>query len=201
MKRTIFKLKSYALELAFFAAASILVLTLTLPSCNNVKPEDTKDIAQNHNDEKFDNIKKEDAEFLVKAAEINLEEIQLGHLAQTHGTANHIKELGNTIVVEHTKALNYLQALAIQKKISLPITITDIGISANKKLMSTNTSKFDKEFSDIMVKRYKDAIIIFEKVSTDSKDADIQKWATTMLLALRTHLDQSVMCQEECNKM
>ena len=51
------------LEIAFVIAAIVLVGTLTLPSCNNAKPEDTKDVATEHNDAKFDNEKEDDAKF------------------------------------------------------------------------------------------------------------------------------------------
>jgi len=201
MKKTIKKLKSRFLEIAFVSAATVLVLTLTLPSCNNEKAEDTKDVAEEHNDAKFDNAKEDDAKFLVSAAEINLEEIQLGQLAQSRGTTSQVKELGKMMETEHTKALADLQALAAKKQVTLPASITDNGMDSNKKLMEAKASNFDKEFADMMVSGHKDAISTFEKASTDAQDTEIRNWAASMLPALRLHLDHSIMCQKESDKM
>ena len=199
MKKKTHYVKARVLKLAFASASLILVLT-TLGSCNNAKRADPKDVATEHNDAKFDNKGKDDAKFLVKAAEINLEEIQLGKLAQTRGTALHVSELGKMMVTEHTKAMADLQILAAKKQITIPTTITDNGMESNKRLMDTKASNFDKEYADMMVSGHKDAISKFESASTDAKDADIRNWASSMLPALRKHLDHSITCQKECEK-
>lgn len=184
--------------------SSSLLLILTLTFCNNAKNskhEDTKDVAEEHNDAKFANTKENDANFLVSAAEINLEEIQLGKLAQTNGTSTQVKELGKMMETEHSKALADLQALAAKKQITIPTTLTDDGMNDNKKLMDTKASDFDKEYADMMVSGHKDAISKFEKASTDASDADIRDWAASMLPALRKHLDMSINCQKNSEKM
>ena len=199
MKQITNKLNARFLKIAFLSA--VVVLTLTLPSCNNSKPEDTKEVAEEHNDAKFSNAKEDDAKFLVNAAEINLEEIELGKLAQTRGSLNHVKELGEMMVTDHTNALSDLKALAAKKQVTIPTTLTDKGMSANKKLMDTKVPKFNKEYADMMVSGHKDAVAIFEKASTNAQDADIRNWATSMLPVLRKHLDHAINCQKECEKM
>jgi len=192
-------LKSGVLLLGLASASVFLMLTLA--SCNNTKTKDTKEVAEDHNDAKFTNTKEDDADFLVSAAEINLEDIQLGKLAQTRGTSAQVKELGKMLETEHTKALADLQALAAKKQITIPTTLTDDGMSANKKLMDTKASDFDKEYADRMVSGHKDAISKFEKASTDANDADIRNWASSMLPALREHLDQTITVQKQYEKM
>lgn len=193
-------LKTPVLITAFFSVSLIVGLT-TLPSCNNEKHEDPKEVAEEHNDAKFDNEKEDDAKFLVNAAEINLEEIQLGQLAQTRGTTSHVKDLGKMMETEHGKALADLQTLAAKKQITIPTTLTESGMDANKKLIDTKGSDFDKEYADMMVSGHKDAISKFEKASTDAQDIDIRNWAAAMLPALRLHLDHSLSCQKLCEKM
>ncbi len=200
MKKVTNKLNVRFLKIVFLSTATV-VLTLTLPSCNNPKLEDSKEVAEEHNEAKFSNAKEDDAKFLVNAAEINLKEIELGKLAQTRGTSNHVKELGKMMEKEHSKSLADLQVLAAKKQITIPTTLTEEGISANKKLMDYKAPKFDKEYADMMVGGHKDAISIFEKASTNAQDADIRNWATSMLPAFRKHLDQSITCQKECAKM
>lgn len=174
-----------------------------LSSCgNNSKPEDTKEVAEEHNDAKFDNKKQEkDAQFLVNAAEINLEEIKLGQLAQERGNASHIKELGKMMEEAHSKSLVELNALAKTKIITIPTSPTDNAMESYKNLNSKSGNDFDKAYADMMVNGHKDALNTFEKASENSNDADIKNWASTMLPDLRKHLDQAIKCQKECEKI
>ncbi len=200
MKDQIQNLKLRVLRLLLISASFILVLT-TLHSCKNSTPEDTKEVAEEHNDAKFDDAKEDDAEFLVSAAEINLEEIQLGQLAQNNSLNADVKSLGKMMETSHTKALSDLRELAAKKQITLPARLTDDGISTTEKLMDMKASKFDKEYCARMVNDHKDAISKFEKASMDANDPDIRSWAASMLPALRTHLDNSITCQKKCEKM
>lgn len=200
MKKQIEFLKSGVLTLAFGSASLLIALTLTLSACNDSKPKDTKEVAEDHNEAKFENAKEEDAEFLVDAAEMNLEEIQLGQLAQRNGMNEEVKTLGKMMETEHTKTLDELKALAAKKQVTIPTTLTDDGMSANKKLMDMKASNFDKEYSDKMVNAHKEAISKFEKASTDAKDADIRNWATATLPGLRKHLDHSLTAQKQAEK-
>ena len=190
-------LKSRALLLGI-ASASLLLFTVT--SCNNPNNTDSKVIAEDHNDAKFENEKKEDANFLVNAAEINLEEIELGRLAQTRGVSAKVKELGKTMEAAHAKALNDLQGLAAKKQITIPATLTDDGMSSHKKLVDIKGSDFDKEYVDMMVKGHTDAISKFEKSSTEGYDSDIRNWAASMLPIFREHLDQFITTQKQWKK-
>ncbi len=201
MEKQIQFLKSGVLKLAFGSASLLLVLAVLLPSCNDGKPEDTKEVAKEQNDAKFDNKKEDDAKFLVNAAEMNLEDIQLGILAQNNSMNAEVKSLGKMIETEHSKAFSDLQALAAKKQITIPTSLTDDGQDANKKLMDKKGRDFDKEYCDMMVSGHKDAIKMFEKASSDATDPDIRNWATSMLPALRTHLDRSITCQNQLEKM
>lgn len=185
-----------------FNATLFISLIFATSSCMNNKPDDTKDVAENHNDAKFDNNKNEkDAQFLVNAAEINLEEMSLGQLAQTLGRTAQVKELGKMMEAEHTKLQEDLTALAKSKNISLPTNSTDNGIAAYKDLNNKSGNDFDKAYADMMVNGHKDAIALFETASTESVDLDIRAWATETLPKLRNHLDQAMICQKESGKM
>jgi putative membrane protein len=201
MKNQIKFLKSSVLELTF-ASAMLFLISTTLPSCNsNTNTVDSKEVAEEHNEAKFDNDTEKDAEFLVSAAEINLKEIQLGQLAQKKSMHTQVKSLGMLMEKEHSKALEDLKILASKKQISIPLTLSDDGRSANTKLMDMKASNFDQEYCDMVVSGHKDAISKFEKASTDAADADIRNWASAMLPTLRTHLDLSISCQKECEKI
>lgn len=180
-----------------------LLMMATAIACNETpKVEDSKETAETHNEAKFENSSVEnDAQFLVNAAEINLEEIQLANLAQTKSTNVDVKELAKTIGDAHTKSMADLKALAIKKNITIPIVATEDAVKTYDKLSAKNLTDFDKEFCDMMVSGHKNAITVFEKASTDSMDEEIKTWATATLIELRMHADKAILCQTKINAM
>jgi putative membrane protein len=191
-------LKRFVLSTAFGA-----VIIIGETACNNDgKITDTKEAAEEANEVKFDNTNTEkDAKFLVSAAEISLEEIKLGQLAQQKGTITEVKELGKMMEQAHTKAMAQTDTLAKQMLITIPASPTENALEAYKKLNTKSGSDFDKAYCDMMVKGHKDAIELFEKASSDLNNADIRQWAADMLPDLRTHLNHAVECQKKCEAM
>jgi putative membrane protein len=182
-------------------AITTIVIGLSACSDNNQKIKDTKTIAEEHNNAKFENISNEnDAQFLVKAAEINLEEIALGKLAQETSKTKQVQELGSMMEKQHRVAMEELQNLASKKTITIPTELTQSGKDACNKINTKTGKEFDKEYCEMMVQGHKGAIEIFEMASTESIDTDIKAWATIMLPILRTHMDHALTCQEKCGK-
>jgi len=145
--------------------------------------------------------KEKDAQFLAKAAEINLEEIELGQLAQQKSTMTDVKELGKMMETDHHQSMNELIALADKKTIILPTSPTREAQEAYTKLAHKSEATFDRSYCDRMVNGHKEAIALFEKESKESNDADIRKWATETLPHLHIHLEHALACQSKCEKM
>lgn len=184
-------------------ASLMLLLTFTVMSCNN-STEDTKEIAEDQNEEKFDDVKFEDekvddAEFLVNAAEIHLEEIQLGKLAQSNSVNDEVKKIGKMMETDHSKALADLKGLAATKQMTIPTTLTENGQEAYKKLVDKKGKDFDEDFTDMLIDGHEKAINKFEKASTDANDADIRNWALSMIPTLREHLKNLKVFEDKAN--
>ncbi|MGV3611945.1 MAG: DUF4142 domain-containing protein [Fluviicola sp.] len=175
-----------------------LGLSLFILNACGGNPDDPKEIAEEQNEEKFDDRKSEkDADFLVEAAEINLEEIKLGELAQERAMTAETKALGKMMVTEHTAALKELKTLAANKSITIPAVLTEDGQDAWDDLNEEKGIDFDKEYAGMMVKGHKSAIRKFENASSNAEDADIRNWASSMLPGLRTHLEHAEACKEK----
>jgi putative membrane protein len=201
-----FKIKTAALQLIFassiiFGSASCEHKEKDHTALEDTTKAVTKEVAKDQNDGKFNkNDDEKNAAFLVKATEINLEEINLGKLAQKKSTNKDVKELGKMMETAHTKALADLQKLAAKKSISIPTELTQDAKNAHEKLDGKSEKDFNKDYADKMVSGHKDAIDLFEKESTESSDEDIRTWATTMLPELRAHLDHAIAVQEKLSK-
>jgi putative membrane protein len=141
-----------------------------------------------------------DADFLSRAAEICLEEISLGQLAQRKSMMEDIRDLGKMLEYVHARALKDLGALAKIKFISIPSEETYNNQNAYLNLSTKSIAEFDKAYCDAMVTSHRYAVMIFEKASRESDDLDIRKWATETLPILRTYFDHSLSCLEKCDK-
>jgi putative membrane protein len=198
MKNSI-NIKSLLLQGTFIALASMLAL-----SCTENKVTDTKTVAEEENIAKLDNRENtavvarlgDDKQFLIDAAEVNLEEIKLGKLAQEKGTTSQIKELGKSMEQHHQKSYDELSALAKSKMITIPSETTDQGKDSFEDLSKETGKDFDKAYADLMVDRHEDAVDLFKTASEDSEDMEIKRWATASLPMLQTHLDRSVQSKE-----
>lgn len=180
----------------------IISFALIVSSCNQEKSKDSKEVAEEHNDAKFeDNQAERDAQFLVNAAEISLQEVSLGILAQQKGSTSIVKDLGKMMENDHTTALAKLNDLAQTKSITLPSSQTKNSQDNYQKLMSKSGKEFDKEYADMMVKGHKEAIEKFEKASKETTYPSIAAWATETLPILRTHLDHSMTCKSSVDEM
>jgi putative membrane protein len=142
-----------------------------------------------------------DINFLVQATGINLEEIRLGEVAQEKGSMKDIKDLGKMMVVQHTKVLSDLTALAARKNITIPSMLNDNATADYTKLNSLAGDAFDRQYANMMVDGHKTAIALFEKESTGAVDPDIRQWAAAVLPGLHTHLDHAMACQDKLKNM
>ncbi len=181
---------------AFFIGA----LFVGLSACNQEK--DSKEVAEEHNDEKFDATKEEDAEFLVEAAEISLEEIELGKLAQQRSKNSSVIQLGEMMQSDHEKAYDEIKAVAQKYAISIPSSMSENSRDAYNKLNDKKTGRdFDEKYCEMMVDGHKDAIKKFENAIEDLGNEEIRGWASATLTTLRMHLDHAMSCREEVDNM
>lgn len=186
------KLTFLKIQVSFVTLITAISLSL---SCTRQK-DDSKDIAEESNKEKLESRAEEkDAQLLVDVAEINIEEIQLGQLAQSKSTKKEVKDLGKMMEDEHTKSLNELKELASKKGVTIPTTPTKEVKDAYDKLSNKKEGEFNEEYCEMMVKGHKDAIDKVEKAATESSDNDIKAWAAEALPTLKKHLDHAMTCQ------
>lgn len=191
----------------FLNMLAATALLIGFASCSNSnmasenKAEDTKGEAEEHNDAKFENKQEKDAQFLVDAADINMAEIEMGKLAESHGMMAEVKELGKMMVTDHSKALEEVKSMAAKKQITIPTEMSNKAMDDYKALDGKTGKDFDQDYCDKMVSGHKDAISKFEKAASDSKDEEIKNWASSTLPMLRKHLDHAMACQEKCKNM
>jgi putative membrane protein len=142
-----------------------------------------------------------DAQFLIDAGEVCIEEIKFGQLAQKKSINIDIQEFGKTLEDAYTKMLNELIPLAKSKSITIPVALSDKSQQAYSQLVATPLNYFNKAYCDIAVSRHQEAVAKFQKVFTESTDEDTRRWALSKLPELRRHLEFSLVTQKKFEPM
>lgn len=176
-------------------STALLSMVLATTSCKKEsKPEDSKEVAKDQNEAKFDennDAKEDDSQYLVAAAETDMAEIEIGKLALSKSTNKGVKDFANMLIADHTKASDALKAFAAKKQITLPASNTDKGKEKYDDLNKKSGKDFDEKFADMMVSGHEDAISKMEKASEKAYDPEIKAWAAEMLPTLRGHLEHA----------
>lgn len=162
-------------------------------SCGKKAETDSKEMAEEQNEATFDDDKDElkDSDFAVEVADASMLEVQLGQLAIANGSSPDVKQLGQTMVDEHTKAGEELKTLAQHKNIVLPAALSDESQKHYEDLAKKTGVDFDKEYTDLMVKGHKDVLDKMKKESDKGTDEEIKSWASTMIPTIEHHLSMS----------
>ena len=173
------------LKFTFLIAAALFFFS----SCGKKTETDSKELANDQNDEKFEKSDIEnDTEFAVAAADGGMLEVQLGQLAVANGSSEEVKKFGQTMIDEHGKANEELKALAATKNISLPGVLGEKNQKKYEDFAKLSGVEFDKEYCDFMVKDHKDDIDDFKKEADKGDDADLKSWAAGKVPVLEHHL-------------
>lgn len=169
----------------------LIICMLAFFSCtqrDRTSNEDSKDIAEEQNEENLDNKMEKDADFAVEAAEDGILEVRLAQLAETNATSSEVKTFAKNILADHNRANEELKALALQKNIALPATMGDRCQRKYDRIADKNGREFDESFSEYMVKDHKDAIDKYKKEAEKGNDPDLRDWASRKVASLEHHL-------------
>jgi putative membrane protein len=130
-----------------------------------------------------------DSSFVDEAATGGMAEVELGKLASTKGANPEVKEFGQMMVTDHSKANDELKALAAKKGWKLP---TDLD-SSHKATLDSMRNKvgadFDKDYVQDMVDDHEKDVKAFEDKAKNATDPDLKTFAEKTLPTLRKHLE------------
>lgn len=129
-----------------------------------------------------------DRNFVMDAAMGGLMEVELGRMAVQFGQSAAVKEFGQRMIDDHTKANAELMQLASTKGITLPTELDQKHRSQANKLQRMKGAEFDSAYAKMMLKDHNDDVEDFEKQSTRGEDAEVKAFATKMLPTLQEHL-------------
>lgn len=135
-------------------------------------------------------------EFLTKAANSGIAEVQLAKMAQQKATLDAVKSFAAMLEKDHTAVGDQVKSFASQRNVSLPATASDDKQKMVNDMDKMSGKAFDKEFISMMVKSHNDGINLFEDTRANASDVDIKNFADKTLPTLRMHLDSAKAIQK-----
>jgi len=188
---TLIKLFMKKLTMPLMAFALLFVV-----SCNSGSQTDSTTAAEEKNEQKTDASAakvqvEDDNEFAVEAASGGLMEVELGTIAAQNASSPKVKEFGQRMVRDHSKANEELKAIAMRKNITLPTTPGDKHQHHIDELKAKKGADFDKAYMSMMVEDHNEDIKKFENEGQTGKDADIKAFAAGKVTVLKEHLEMA----------
>jgi putative membrane protein len=129
-----------------------------------------------------------DRDFIVAAAQGGMTEVKLGALATRQGTTDDIQAFGQMMVRDHTAINADLQALAVQKGVTLPDSLDAKHQGLVDKLTALAGAEFDAAYVADMIKGHKQDAKAFKSEAAETKDAEIKAFVEKSLPVVEAHL-------------
>lgn len=143
------------------------------------------------------NVSQQDREFMMKAAQANMAEIQSGQLAAQKAASEDVKQFGQHMVEEHGKALQELQTLAQKKGVTLPQQPDKDAQKTMQQLEKVSGKEFDQRYiKEVGVKSHREASKLFQQAASRSKDPEVRAFAEEMLPDIKQHLQMAQRMQQ-----
>lgn len=124
----------------------------------------------------------------MKAASGGMAEVEMGNLAARKATDPKVKEFGQRMADDHTKANNELKSVVSSKGVTLPDRIDAKDQSTKDRLSNLSGAEFDRAYMRDMVQDHKTDIGEFEREANHGSDPDLKAFAAKTLPTLREHL-------------
>jgi putative membrane protein len=129
-----------------------------------------------------------DRDFVGKAANGGIAEVELGKLARSRGSNDAVRQFGQRMVTDHGKANDELMQIAQAKNLSLSRELDTRHRHLRDRLVKLSGNDFDRAYTSETVKDHRKDVAGFKKQAIQAKDPDLRAWAAQKLPTLQEHL-------------
>lgn len=109
-------------------------------------------------------------DFVEKAAQGGMAEVQLGKLASERGQNAQVKQFGTMMVRDHTKANDELKQVVSAYNVALPTGLDQKHMDLMEKLRNLRGAEFDREYISAMVDGHQEMQGLLEDRAGDAGD-------------------------------
>jgi len=137
-------------------------------------------------------FKQQDAEkdFINKAIEANLFEIEVAKQALQSSSNEQIKAFAQTLIDDHTILLGELQQYAATQQWDTPTAINKGHQDQLSKLQGLSSAEYNQYFKELAIESHENSIQLYKNLAQDNaiEDATLKTWVVDKLPILEGHL-------------
>jgi putative membrane protein len=132
--------------------------------------------------------KTDDKKFLKDAAIGGMAEVQLGQLAKEKGSSEGVKNFGQKMIDDHSKANDQLKAVAAKENINVPNSLDSHHQARIDKLSKLSGEEFDRAYLKDQLKDHEADVKEFQREAQNGADPAVKTFASSTLPTLQEHL-------------
>ena len=132
--------------------------------------------------------KMDDAKFAKEAAVGGMTEVQLGKLAQEKGSLDSVKQFGQKMVDDHTKANEELKQISSKNGMQIPDALDSKHQARVDKLSKLSGPEFDKAYLKDQLKDHQEDVKQFKTEAQGGSNPAVKGFAAKTLPILQEHL-------------
>jgi putative membrane protein len=126
--------------------------------------------------------------FVKDALVGGLTEVELGKLAVDKASNDAVKQFGQKMIDDHSKANAELKEIATKEKIDVPDSLDSKHQSRVEKLSKLSGADFDKAYIKDQLKDHQQDVREFQQEAKSGTDPDVKSFASKTLPTLEEHL-------------
>jgi len=129
-----------------------------------------------------------DTRFAREAAMGGMMEVDLGKLAVQKASSDRVKQFGQRMVDDHSKAGDDLKGIAAKDNLILPSELDARHKAIVDRFSNLSGTAFDRVYMRDMVKDHQTDVADFQREANSGSNADLKTFATKTLPTLQEHL-------------
>ena len=137
-----------------------------------------------------------DAQFVTRAAQGNMAEVNLGKLAAEKSQNDDVKKFGQMMVDDHSKAEQDLEGVASKNSWTVPKDVSAQQKAEQRRLEKLSGSAFDRAYVRMMIKDHTTDVAVCAVIATKTRceaastsaNPDLKDFATRTYPTLDNHL-------------
>ncbi len=131
-----------------------------------------------------------DSAFVQEAGVGGLAEVEMGRLAVEKARDDRVRQFGQKMIDDHSKANEALKQAAAQEGLAVPSALDEKHRQTVNRLEKLSGTTFDTAYAREMIRDHKEDVKAFEKQSKAGSSA-VQKFASDTLPTLKNHLQMA----------
>ena len=145
--------------------------------------------------------KKADQVFASQSAIAGMAEVELGKMATEKGSHARVKQFGQMMVADHTKAGDELKGIAKSKGMTLPSSLDPMHQATRDRLAKLSGAEFDRAYMDAMVTGHQTVEKNMLTEAESGADPQLKAFAAKALPTVQNHLKMAQDIQKEVSAL